>query len=141
MAGEYEVYVESSIRGYHAYFKAVTVCVGEIMMCEIERDNDHDKYAVAVKNQDGEMVGHVPIELSKLFYKFLDDYGEIEAECIGNRYNAGKGKGLEIPVDYRLVGDRGYLKRFTRKLQTKEFAEELSISDIRKCQPAFDTAL
>lgn len=40
------------------------------------------------------MVGHVPKELSKIFNKFLKDYGEIEAECIGNRYNAGKEKVL-----------------------------------------------
>ena len=47
-----------------------------------------DKYAVAVKNQDGNLVGHVPKELSRLFHKFLDDFGELEAECIGNRLNA-----------------------------------------------------
>lgn len=91
MADEYEVYVESSVRGYHAYFKNANVCVGEVMRCEIEENNDHDKYAVTVRNECGQMVGHVPIELSKLFSKFLHDYGEVEAECIGNRYNAGQG--------------------------------------------------
>jgi len=30
-------------------------------------------------------------ELSRLFHKFLKDSGELEAECIGNRLNAGKG--------------------------------------------------
>ncbi|RMX48142.1 hypothetical protein pdam_00014674 [Pocillopora damicornis] len=54
----------------------------------MELDNSQDKYAVAVKNQDGNLVGHVPKELSRLFHKFLDDFGELEAECIGNRLNA-----------------------------------------------------
>ena len=54
----------------------------------MELNNSHDKYAVAVKNQDGNLVGHVPKELSRLFHKFLDDFGELEAECIGNRLNA-----------------------------------------------------
>ena len=71
MADEYEVYVESSVRGYHAYFKYASVCIGEVMQCEIEENNDHDKYAVAVRNEYGQMVGHVPIELSKLCSKFL----------------------------------------------------------------------
>ena len=64
------------------------VRIGEILACEMELDNPHDKYAVAVKNQDGNLVGHVPKELSRLFHKFLDDFGELEAECIGNRLNA-----------------------------------------------------
>lgn len=73
------------------------------------------------------MVGHVPKELSKIFNKFLKDYGEIEAECIGNRYNAGQGKGLELPVDFRLLGNKEYLRRLVRKIKEKL---ELSISDI-----------
>ena len=104
--GEHEMFVESSVRGYHAYFKYSTVCVGELMMCEIKENNDHDKYAVAVKNESGQIVGHVPIELSKLICKFIRDCGEVEVECIGHRYNVGQGKGLDIPVDYRLIGNQ-----------------------------------
>ena len=66
------------------------------------------------------------------------DFGEIEAECIGDRFNSGHGKGLEFPVDYRLIGNYRYLKRLIRRLKIKEFAENLNISDIRKC---FQTAL
>ncbi len=134
MAEEYEEYIESSVRGYHAYFKEITICVGDIMLCETEEKNDHEKYAVAVKNQAMHTVGHVPIELSKLFNKFMGDGGEVEAECIGNRYNAGQGKGLEIPVDYRLVGNKQYLERFVSRLSKKEFVGNLNVSDIRKCQ-------
>ena len=132
---KYEVYIEASVRGYHAYFKEITVSVGEILWCEIEESNEHDKYAVAVKNQEMHTVGHVPIELSKLFNKFLDDGGEVEAECIGHRYNAGHGKGLEFPVDYRLVGSKQYLERLLRRLSKSEFVEDLyNVSDIKKCQ-------
>ena len=125
MADEYEVYVESCVRGYHAYFKDVTVCVGEIMMSEIEKDKNHDKYAVVVKNKTGQIVGHVPTELPKLFNKFLGDYGEVEAECIGNRYKAGHGKGLEIPVDYKLTENSQYLRRLLGKLKHREFGGDL----------------
>lgn len=87
------------------------------MECELEMDNEYDAHAVVVKKEvhneydahavlveSGDTVGHVRIELSKIFHRFLADYGEIEAECIGNRYNAGGDKGLEVPVDYKLSG-------------------------------------
>ena len=97
----------------------------------MELDNSHDKYAVVVKNQDGNLVGHVPKELSRLFHKFLD-FGELEAECIGNRLNAGKGKGVEIPVDYILLGNDVYLGKLKRKLSKKDFADDINMSKIQR---------
>ena len=58
----------------------------------------------------------------------LNDSGELEAECIGNRVNAGKGKGVEIPVDYRLVTNDFYVGRLKRKLSKKEFFDDTKIS-------------
>jgi len=133
MAGEYEFYVQASMRGYHAYFMDATVFIGEVLDCEIEPDNDHDKYAVAVKNNDGVLVGHIPIELSKIFHKFLSQYGQIEAECIGSRFNTGQGKGLELPIDYRLVGNARYLTKVQKQLNMlKENNTNLKISELRK---------
>ena len=51
----------------------------------------------------------------------LNDSGELEAECIGNRLNAGKGKGVQILVDYRLVANDFYVGRLKRKLSKEEF--------------------
>ena len=51
MADEYEFYIQASVRGYHAYFKESTVHVGDILDCEMEPENDHDRYAVAVKKR------------------------------------------------------------------------------------------
>ena len=55
------MFVESSVQGYHAYFKYSTVSVGELMMCEIEEDNEYDKYAVAV----------IRMNLAKLWAMYL----------------------------------------------------------------------
>ena len=65
----FEMYIEATVRGYHAYLDNASVRIVEIFACEMELDNSHDKYAVAVKNQDGNLVGHVPKELSRLFHK------------------------------------------------------------------------
>ena len=88
-----------------------SVAISEVLTCERDHDNVHDKYAIAVKNEDQTLTGHVPIELSKIFSHYLRDYGEIEAECIGARYNKGEGRGLEIPVDYKLIGNCKYLEK------------------------------
>ena len=104
MVQEYQVFIEASVCCYHAHFRDATVFIGEVLTCEREPASAFDKYAVAIKNEAGHMVEHVPKELSKVFNKFLKDYSEIKAECIGNRYNAGQGKGLELPVDFRLLG-------------------------------------
>ena len=87
----------------------------------MELVNPYDKCLVAVKNQDGNLVSHAPKESSKFFQKFLNDSGEREAECIGNRLDAGKGKGVEIPVDYRLVANESYLGRHMKLLVNKRF--------------------
>ena len=66
---------------------------------------------------------------------FLSEYGKIEAECIGSRINKGRGKGLELPVDFRLVGNARYLKKLLKKLQKKniEFDYLWKLSKIQKC--------
>lgn len=135
-ANEYELYLEASTRGYHAYFKDATVYIGEILFCELEPDNQHSKYAVVVKNEDDSIVGHVPAELSKIFNKFLSEYGKIEAECIGNRFSQGRGNGLELPVDYRLVGNARYLKKLLKELQEKNTESNYNwkLSMVQKCR-------
>ena len=65
------MFVQSSVRGYHAYFKYLTVRVGDLMMCEIEEDNPHDKYAVAVKNESCQTVGHI------YTYRDFEDYEQV----------------------------------------------------------------
>ena len=87
------------------------------MMCEHEEDNVYDECVVSVWKENCQMIGHVLIEFLKIFCNLLKDYGEIEAECFGSRYNAGAGKSLELPVDYRLIGTYNYLIRVKKKIE------------------------
>jgi len=70
MADEYEFYVQASVRGYHAYFVDAMVYIGEIMDCEMEPENDNDKYAAAVRNKDEKMRRNSRI----LFKKQLNEH-------------------------------------------------------------------
>ena len=77
---------------------------------------------------------HRTIELSKVFARFIRNYGEVEAECIGARYNRGEGKGLEFPVDYKLSGNKRYLEKLVSSIKKKETTCNLNISEVRECQ-------
>ena len=46
----FEMYIEATVRGYHAYLDDASVRIGEILSCEMELDNSHDKCAMVVKN-------------------------------------------------------------------------------------------
>ena len=85
------------------------ICKG--LTCERDLDNVHNKYAITLKNESQVLVGHVPIELSKICSMCLHDYGEIKVECIGAQYNRGERKGLKIPVDYRLTENLKFLEK------------------------------
>ena len=91
----FEMYIEATVRGYHAYLDNASVRIGEILACEMELDNSHDKYAVAVENQDGNLVGHVPKELSRLFHKFLNDFENLRQNALEIASMQGKEKELK----------------------------------------------
>ena len=96
---------ESFVRGYHAYMDIWTPKVDDENLClKPESDNEHDSFAVAVL-LEGKVVGHVPMNLSKLFNKFLKIPScTIRCKVTGKRVNRGAGYGLEIPVHYALIG-------------------------------------
>ena len=74
-----------------------------------EISNEYDEYAVAIVAIDHfkreEVVGHVPLFLSKTLNKFLRSPGS-NASCkvTGTRINRGIGVGLEIPIEITFVG-------------------------------------
>ena len=39
MGEEHEVFIESSVGGYHAYFVNASVAIGEVLTCERDHDN------------------------------------------------------------------------------------------------------
>ena len=77
-------------------YKDVWPCVGEELSLEQEHGNSHDFYAITVK-KDGLIVGRVPRELSKLFWTFLSNGGQVT----GRRK---RGRGLEVPCTYKIQG-------------------------------------
>ena len=58
--------------------------VGETLACSRERGNTHDLFAVAVK-KDGNIVGHVPREISCICTLYIRDGGVLRCTITGSR--------------------------------------------------------
>ena len=76
MEQQIEFNFESYIQGYHVYKSIWTYEISEKLRCDREENNANDKFAAKLVRNDGnkeQCVGHVPIELSKIFIFFLKE--------------------------------------------------------------------
>ena len=79
-----------------------------------EDNNNHDPHAVAVM-KDGQVVGHVPRELSRILYFFLKQpFSRVLCVITGRRKF---GVGLEVPCIYKINGESRIIKRLKRLLK------------------------
>ena len=107
---------ESVIRGHHVFKEIWTPRLGEILLVSQEAGNSHDRRAVALLKADRSVVGHVPRELSRLFWHFLNHGGKISCEVTGRRKH---GKGLEVPCTYKFLGPEKMIRKIKGILQEK----------------------
>ena len=80
-----EFRLQSCIHRYHVYGERWTAVLGEELTCEREIGNIVDSYAVAVKKDTGETVGHVPRKISTICSSFLQHGGLMTAVVTGRR--------------------------------------------------------
>ena len=65
-------------------------------------------------SSDNEVVGHIPVLFSTVFYFFLQIHGHNGCcEITGERVNRGIGVGLEIPSIYCLSGKQLYINKLS----------------------------
>ena len=98
--------------------------ISHLYFLQHESDNPHDTHAVAVKgvrDQDGtlQIVGHVPLTLSRVFHLFLKHGGQISVKVVGKRRN--KDVGLEIPAIYSFFHKKpSKIKKLIQLIRDKE---------------------
>ena len=61
--------INAFVMGYHVYKKNWTSSIGDELQGFMEPTNKLDKYAVAVKGKDGDVIGHLPLGKSGVFAK------------------------------------------------------------------------
>ena len=100
------------MRGHHIYKRIWTPSIGEQLSLPAEENNCFDKHAVAVV-KDGEVVGHIPRNISRISWYFLKGGGSITAEIVDRRRF---GLGLEVPCIYTFTGPKKMIDKLKRLL-------------------------
>lgn len=76
----------AAVRGYHYYRRFWKPVEGEKLKCMYEANNAFDRFAIKVVKINGETVGHLPREISRITKFFLDRGASIEIELTSKHY-------------------------------------------------------
>ena len=118
----FKVQFNSVVRGHHIYKDDWTSKIGEIF--EAKKDTREEavangKYAIGLYKED-KLVEHIPIEISRLSYHFLNESSEnrIQGVVIGKRTRE---VGLVVPMEYTAATiDKVTAKIFLSELKKRK---------------------
>ena len=103
--------INSMVQGHHVYKTIWTPLLSEALEVGREDDNDLDEYAVAITRREV-IVGHVPREISRVFYYFLG-HSSISCRITGH---GKKGIGLVVPCVYTFCSSATNIKKLSNLL-------------------------
>ena len=92
--------VQSTERGFHVYKAIWQPEEGEKLMCEHEENNKYDLFAIkGCRPLDRKIVGHLPIEISRITRFIIARGAMVEAQLTAAHYRHSTlvQGGLEIP--------------------------------------------
>ena len=100
----YTYEMESEIRGYHVYGSSCRPKICDLLLTDREVSNEDDKFALAVYEELGfdelygkKIVGHLPVEFSRIAACFIANDGEISCKVTGKRkHSKGPQGGIAI---------------------------------------------
>ena len=123
----FEHTVDSAVRGFHVHQDIWTPVLNEQLKTIQEHGNSEDQFAVAVYKEvtpgpgvtsATSIIGHLPREISRLCWCFLEHDGEILCTIT----NASKRRspleqgGLEIPCRLKFIGKKKNIKKLKKLL-------------------------
>ena len=103
----YKIDFTCAIRGHHVYKTTWTPVLNEKLDCKKDNREEapsHDKHSIGVYRKDGTLVGHMPIELSRLMDYFMKNKEEnfVSATVAGPRKRE---VGLVVPANFSACTD------------------------------------
>ena len=116
--------IDSFIMGYHVYKTNWTPVVGEKLTGVMESNNLMDKYAVAVKRGDGNIVGHLPLGKSGKFAEtilyFLKPNKKHSCiiKVLGKAINSADALGIKVPCRLLFFAEEKYINVLKTKICT-----------------------
>ena len=79
MSLERRLSLQASVRGFHVYKAIWELKDSEVLVCSCEENNPHDSFAIKTSQLDsGKIVGHLPMELSRIKKSVLDRGAKID---------------------------------------------------------------
>lgn len=98
----YTYEMDSEIREYHVYVSSWKPQIGDFVSTGPEVPDEDDKFAAAVFEELGidrkKIVGHLPMEFSRIAAYFIENGGEISCKVTGKRkHSKGPQGGMAIP--------------------------------------------
>jgi len=98
--------VDTTVRGYHVYRTVWDPSPGECFVVLHQPGKDQDRHAMAVYGMDepGQIVGHLPCEISKISHYATRHDGKIMREVTGSRRYCREVGGMEIPCILQFSG-------------------------------------
>ena len=99
MSREKILSVQTAVRGFHFYKSIWAPKESDILSCEHEENNPYDLFAIKTCQENGTIVGHLPIEISRISKFLLDRGARIQAKLRETHYRRSPlvQGGLEIP--------------------------------------------
>lgn len=114
--------IDAFVMGFHVYKDNWTPKVGDEFQGVMESTNKIDKYAVAVKKNNGEVIGHLPLgksgKFAKTVFYFLktDKSHGCKIKVTGKAINAGDLLGMKVPCKVIFDAERKFIDILQEKL-------------------------
>ena len=91
----------AAVRGFHVYKSIWKPEEGEVLMCYREESNPYDSFPIQVckPGEDAQIVGHLPMEMSRITYFIVQRGATVTAKVCGKHYRRSpliQGE-LEVP--------------------------------------------
>ena len=96
--------------------------IGEEFVCGQELANENDAHAVAMYEDEDEVLGHIPWEFSRVAFQFLEHGGSITSRDTGRRRYCCERGGMEIPCQLTFTGKRKHITTLKRFLDSHWFS-------------------
>ena len=115
--------INTFVMGYQVYKKNWTPSIGDEIQGFMEPTNKLDKYAVAVKGKDGNVIGHLPLGKSGKFAKTIscflksDKNHHCKITVTGKAANAGGGLGMKAPCQLLFLIEEKFIIILQEKLR------------------------
>ena len=112
----------TAVCGSHYYKKYWDLVENKCLHCAPEKENTYDYFAIKMCQKDGKIVGHLPLEISRLTTYLLDRGARVTATLTSTSYYAYSlvQGGLEIPCLIKV-----YMPRTVRNKQIIQMQDEM----------------